>query len=99
MAQECVLAFHRELPPARLQRANWLEHEALISRQGLAVPVIRELPPAPTLPLTSGAPAVVESRSPAEATHRVSKQAHQNGYQLPLDPDAVRKTWHPEDPQ
>jgi type IV secretory pathway TraG/TraD family ATPase VirD4 len=104
MPQESVLAFHRDLPPARLRRANWLEHEALISRQGLAVPVIRELPPAPTLPLTSNAvsaAAQLQSKPipPAGATHTVTRPVHQNGYQLALDPDAVRKTWHPEDQQ
>jgi len=104
MPQESVLAFHRDLPPARLRRANWLEHQALIDRQGLAVPVICELPPAPTLSLrsdaASAAPQLQSKPIPsAGATHTVTRPAHQNGYQLPLDPDAVRKTWHPEDPQ
>jgi type IV secretion system protein VirD4 len=103
MPQECVLAFHRDLPPSRLERANWLEHAALIGRQGLVVPAIRELPPAPTLPPTNDAPArVVEStQSPVvKATPTRTRQVHQNGgHQLPLDPDAVRKTWHPDDRQ
>jgi hypothetical protein len=35
--QECVLAFHRDLPPQRLRRANWLEHQPLIDRHGLTM--------------------------------------------------------------
>ena len=46
---EHVLVFHRDLPPAGLNRANWLEHAALVSRQGLPVPAVGS-PGRPTLP-------------------------------------------------
>jgi type IV secretion system protein VirD4 len=100
---EHLLVFHRDLPPAGLQRANWLEHAALVSRHGLPAPPVQELPPPPGLPdvqtpATGVPPAHMQSIPPAAARHKVTRQGDQNGYQLRLDPDSVRDTWHPQEP-
>jgi type IV secretory pathway TraG/TraD family ATPase VirD4 len=97
---EHVLVFHRELPPAGLWRADWREHAALVSRHGMPVPPVQALPPTPGLPPLESAPeqalaTPAKQVPPLEATHAITREAHQNGsQQLPLDPDARHQIWH-----
>ncbi len=103
LAAEHILVFHRDLPPAGLSRANWLEHPALVSRRGVPVPPVRELPAPPGLPdLGTSTGDQQLQRGPiqpaAVATRTVTRRAQQNGYQLQLDPESVRDAWHLHDP-
>jgi type IV secretory pathway TraG/TraD family ATPase VirD4 len=83
MPADAVIAFHRDLPPVRLRRANWLEHSALVARQGLPVPLVAELPAAPALPeLDLGSDTVVQ---PAPATSKHIRRERTNGHQQALD--------------
>jgi type IV secretion system protein VirD4 len=100
---EHVLVFHRDLPPAGLWRANWLEHPVLVGRQSLPTPLVQALPAAPGLPTldstVAGAGADKDPHvPPSEARHSVSGQPHRNGYQLLLDAEAVRTAWQLDRP-
>jgi type IV secretion system protein VirD4 len=98
LGAETVLVFHRDLPPARLDRANWLEHPALVARQGLPPPSVDELPSPPALPhLVKGAGARAPTVGPTPlgparppVADQASRRARGTGYQPPLDPDLVR---------
>lgn len=94
MPAQDIIAFHRDLPPARLQRANWIEHAALVARQGLSVPQVDELPVAATLPQAeqppSGVATVPPRPTPPAPPVRIGAigsptQVGRN-YQLPFEP-------------
>ncbi len=101
MPAEAVLAFHRDLPPTRLHRANWLEHPAVGARHGLPVPPVTELPAAPALPDVdepddeeeAAEPEVSPPSPPMPATDKPVRRGHGPGDRPPLDPELVRETW------
>jgi type IV secretory pathway TraG/TraD family ATPase VirD4 len=90
-----IIVFHRDLPPALLDRANWLEHPALQARHGLSVPPVAELPWAPRLPgledsATAAPPTVV---APAAPRGRRARDQEQDARQQHLDFGHVREAW------
>jgi type IV secretion system protein VirD4 len=91
---EHVLAFHRELPPARLRRANWLEHPALVARHGLPAPPVAELPAAAALPdLDEPGSGPVDELPRMPATSKAAQRERATGRRQPLDPDLYREPW------
>ena len=90
-----VIAFHRDLPPALLDRANWLEQPALRARHGLPVPPVADLPPAPGLPELAGMRATVTSERVGATTarDRGRRDPDQDGGQPQLDFGNLRGTW------
>ena len=90
-----VIAFHRDLPPALLDRVSWLQHRALQMRQGLPVPAVMELLPAPRLP---DLPQLSVPTTPVGATsidprRRGARDPEQDGWQPELDFDDIRDHW------
>lgn len=80
-----VIALHRDLPPARLHRASWLEHPALVARCGLPAPAIATLPAAPTLPDRG------ERRTHDALLGEAAEEPGHGAEQLDLD--ALQETW------
>jgi type IV secretory pathway TraG/TraD family ATPase VirD4 len=90
-----VIAFHRELPPALLDRANWLQQAALRARQGLPVPPVTELPPAPRLPDLDQPPPsdTPVGPGPIRPKHSGAREVDQDGWQPQLGFDHLQGPW------
>jgi type IV secretion system protein VirD4 len=90
-----VIAFHRDLPPALLDRANWLQQPALRARHGLPVPAVVELPPAPRLPDLDQPPPsdLPVGRGPIGPRHPGAREPEEDGWQPELDFDGIRDHW------
>jgi type IV secretion system protein VirD4 len=47
LPEEDIIAFHRNLPPMRLNRMDWRQHPELVKRHNLKLPDLPSLPPVP----------------------------------------------------
>jgi len=80
-----VIAFHRDRPPALLDRVNWLQQPALQARHGLSTPAVLELPPAPRLPDLAE-----PEQAPTTPRERSPREPNPDGWQPHLDFGDVR---------
>jgi hypothetical protein len=50
MADDEIIGFHRDVPPFRAKRMNYLNFPELVRRSKLAPPPVHQLPAAPDIP-------------------------------------------------